>query len=205
MNITSSSAAVNTIIQKIPIGRTEITINSSTMTPQQFSSTELLSTSSDTTQLALPMNSSLTAEHLDTATMKVITSSDKSSLTTLELTVEANDATTTAQASPIIENLMDLDPTCPDLENIPNLDTLTQDEFFSKLTDNCRYDRLVKPPTTDPLEVSFQIDLTHVESSEHLVSYRISKFGDKEVRKYWTISEINKIIIKYVRIQNIII
>lgn len=46
------------------------------------------------------------------------------------------------------------------------MDHVTQEEFTSKLTDSCRYDRLIKPIDPKLLEVNMQIDLTHIESSD---------------------------------------
>ncbi|KAJ8923205.1 hypothetical protein NQ315_001759 [Exocentrus adspersus] len=69
----------------------------------------------------------------------------------------------------IIINNVDLmvDP-CPQLSALPIIDNLTQDEFISKLTDGCRYDRLIKPITDKPLTVEIQIDMKHIESADHL-------------------------------------
>ncbi|EFA09234.1 cys-loop ligand-gated ion channel subunit precursor [Tribolium castaneum] len=58
------------------------------------------------------------------------------------------------------------DAACPPLT--PNMDSLTQEQFIAKLTDTCRYDKLIKPPTHGPLKVSMQIDLTHIESADQL-------------------------------------
>ncbi|XP_060522302.1 pH-sensitive chloride channel 2 [Cylas formicarius] len=55
---------------------------------------------------------------------------------------------------------------CPALEG--PLDHLTQDELLSKLTAACRYDRLVKPPTEDPLRVELQINIKYIESVDNL-------------------------------------
>ncbi|KAJ8929816.1 hypothetical protein NQ314_017413 [Rhamnusium bicolor] len=57
---------------------------------------------------------------------------------------------------------------CPKLSTLPTVDNLTQDEFITKLTDSCRYDRLIKPPTEGPLLVEIQIDMKHIEASDHL-------------------------------------
>lgn len=48
------------------------------------------------------------------------------------------------------------------------MDSLTQEQFIAKLTDVCRYDKLIKPPTKGPLNVYMQIDLTHIESADQL-------------------------------------
>lgn len=77
------------------------------------------------------------------------------------------------------ENLNNMDPgvipvevvdQCLELPSIKNFDTQTQDEFLNKLTDSCRYDRLVKPPSGKPSIVYIQIDMNHIESADHLVS-----------------------------------
>lgn len=56
--------------------------------------------------------------------------------------------------------------TCPPLE--PSMDHLTQEEFTSKLTDSCRYDRLIKPITNGPLQVYLQVDMRHIENIDQL-------------------------------------
>lgn len=55
---------------------------------------------------------------------------------------------------------------CEDL--VPPMDDLTQEQFTSKLTDACRYDKLIKPPTVQPLPVYMQMDLRHIEASDQL-------------------------------------
>ncbi|RZC39752.1 cys-loop ligand-gated ion channel subunit, partial [Asbolus verrucosus] len=64
-----------------------------------------------------------------------------------------------------IQPPFDDDP-CPPLK--PNMDSLTQEQFTSKLTEACRYDKLIKPITTGALPVYMQIDLTHIESADQL-------------------------------------
>lgn len=55
--------------------------------------------------------------------------------------------------------------TCP----VPdNLDGLTQNQFWSILTRDCRYDKVTKPPG-EPVEVGLQIDVRHLEAAEQLV------------------------------------
>ncbi|XP_066249041.1 pH-sensitive chloride channel 2-like isoform X1 [Euwallacea similis] len=88
-----------------------------------------------------------------------------------------------------------VDVSCLPLHLMGEMDHLTQEEFTSKLTDSCRYDRLIKPTTPSPLEVDMQIDLTHIESSEAQVccsqmkSYILVQLGYKDSRlKYDTFS-----------------
>lgn len=49
-----------------------------------------------------------------------------------------------------------------------NLDSLTQDQFFAVMTNECRYDRLIKPLTNGPLNMTMQIEIGHIEAIEHL-------------------------------------
>lgn len=63
---------------------------------------------------------------------------------------------------------------CPSIEG--DMDGLTQEQFTSRLTHSCRYDKVVilkdaKDPT--PLNVTVQIDLKHIEAVEQLVSWRL--------------------------------
>lgn len=59
--------------------------------------------------------------------------------------------------------------TCPALPS--NMDNLTQEEFLLKLTDSCRYDHVARPPSDLPLQVTFQIDVQHIESVDNRVSF----------------------------------
>ncbi|KAG5886618.1 hypothetical protein JTB14_037394 [Gonioctena quinquepunctata] len=67
-----------------------------------------------------------------------------------------------------VSKILVIDDKCPELTSSADLDSLTQDEFIMKVTDNCRYDKLVKPPSKEPLEVLFQFDMSHVEMADHL-------------------------------------
>ncbi|RZB40812.1 cys-loop ligand-gated ion channel subunit, partial [Asbolus verrucosus] len=58
------------------------------------------------------------------------------------------------------------DNDCPILK--PSMNSLTQDQLTSILTNACSYDKLIKPPTTGPLPVYMQIDLSHIESADQL-------------------------------------
>ncbi|KAK9887927.1 hypothetical protein WA026_000227 [Henosepilachna vigintioctopunctata] len=69
---------------------------------------------------------------------------------------------------------------------------LTQEQFIAKLTEPCRYDKLVKPQTDGPLDVYLQVDLRHVEAVEslqfkaHMVlqySYRDSRLDFRNISK----------------------
>ncbi|CAH1956482.1 unnamed protein product [Acanthoscelides obtectus] len=86
--------------------------------------------------------------------------------------VEANSTTSSPPSTPKPKVRPDthkeIDDKCPELDSIKDLDSLTQDDFTSLLTDSCRYDRLVKPITKEHLDVHLQIDLTHIESADHL-------------------------------------
>lgn len=64
-----------------------------------------------------------------------------------------------------------VDISCLPLHLMGEMDHLTQEEFTSKLTDSCRYDRLIKPVSPKLLEVDMQIDLTHIESSDAQVTF----------------------------------
>lgn len=49
------------------------------------------------------------------------------------------------------------------------MDQLTQEQFMARLTHACRYDKLIKPHTEFPLNISIQMDLRHIEAIEQLV------------------------------------
>nr|CAI5826756.1 unnamed protein product [Callosobruchus analis] len=92
----------------------------------------------------------------------------KVNLTETNHTTNSPQASTTPKAKIRPDTHKDIDEKCPELANIKDLDSLTQDDFTSLLTDSCRYDRLVKPITKEHLDVHLQIDLTHIESADHL-------------------------------------
>lgn len=50
----------------------------------------------------------------------------------------------------------------------PNPDEMSQDQFSSQLTDGCRYDRQVKPPTSTPMPVTLLVDIRHIEAVDQL-------------------------------------
>ncbi|XP_023029292.2 pH-sensitive chloride channel 2 isoform X1 [Leptinotarsa decemlineata] len=93
--------------------------------------------------------------------------------TTMSPTTASLNSTVTSISSPLTTKVsptanLEIDDKCPALNFMPDLDILTQDELLLTLTDNCRYDRLIKPPTREPLEVLFQFDMNHVETPDHL-------------------------------------
>lgn len=53
------------------------------------------------------------------------------------------------------------------------MDQLTQEQFMARLTHACRYDKLIKPHTDFPLNISIQMDLKHIEAIEQLVGFKI--------------------------------
>lgn len=55
------------------------------------------------------------------------------------------------------------------------MDQLTQEQFMARLTHACRYDKLIKPHTDFPLNISIQMDLRHIEAIEQLVG--LNKFA----------------------------
>lgn len=71
-----------------------------------------------------------------------------------------------------------------------NVAKLTQEQFINKLTEPCRYDKLIKPKTKGPLDVYLQVDLRHVEAIDsyqfkaHMVlqySYRDHRLDFKDI------------------------
>ncbi|KAK5640700.1 hypothetical protein RI129_009247 [Pyrocoelia pectoralis] len=70
---------------------------------------------------------------------------------------------------------------CPALEGA--LDKLTVNQFVTKLTHECRYDKVTRPPMDQPLNVTLQIDIMHIEAIEQLqfkmhmlVAYRYTDY-----------------------------
>ncbi|CAH0563686.1 unnamed protein product [Brassicogethes aeneus] len=98
-------------------------------------------------------------------------SNDRTTLNTIEPTpknethIQKIPSTTPKPIKDIKSEIVDK---CPNLTTIQNLDLLTQEEFSSKLSDSCRYDRLIKPVSEGPLEVFLHIDVRHIESSDQL-------------------------------------
>lgn len=173
MNISSKSTKANEIIQKIPVARTPITDNMFNVSTQEVSTLTSEMDTAETSSVNIistialhTMNTSRTTEDL-----KIASSSQRVNESVVDLvTVAKPDIVNTVEVPTSPQTLIDLNDKCPQLHTITNLDSLTQDEFLTKLTDSCRYDRLVRPPTTNPLSLYFQIDLRHVESYDHLVS-----------------------------------
>ncbi|XP_050299103.1 uncharacterized protein LOC126737992 [Anthonomus grandis grandis] len=84
-----------------------------------------------------------------------------------------------------------VDISCLPLNLMGEMDHITQEEFTSKLTDSCRYDRLIKPTVPATLPVEMQIDLTHIEASDaqQMKSYILVQLGYQDHRlKYDTFS-----------------
>lgn len=180
MTATSTPSA---IIQKIPVARTkikEVPLNVSDETSSSLSTQDISTETTSTTIVSIPDPTELIqAINVTTTTEQTVTSSVTSSIP-VEFSETSHGYETTSPNSDIestsvhimetSDSSIDLFGKCPDLSKLPDIDLLTQDEFITKLTDSCRYDRLVKPQTNEPLEVTFQIDMMHVESSDHLVS-----------------------------------
>lgn len=88
-------------------------------------------------------------------------------------TISISMAPTITTPSPTTEKpKIKVSSNCPDLEHG---DSYTQAAFLERLTAPCRYDRLTKPEINSgdsgpskPVEIYVQIDIRHVEASEHL-------------------------------------
>ena len=78
-----------------------------------------------------------------------------------ETTTDSKPVTTTT-------NSIDIGSSCPPVTG--DMDSLTQNQFSTILTHDCRYDRLTKPLTDGPLGVVVQLDIRHIEAIEQLVS-----------------------------------
>ncbi|KAH1025198.1 pH-sensitive chloride channel 2 isoform X1 [Dendroctonus ponderosae] len=119
-------------------------------------------------------------------------SNDPVNVTSTELSsTQAPTATTTQQTTETTTHSRPVDISCLPMNLMGEMDHVTQEEFTSKLTDSCRYDRLIKPTVPKLLEVNMQIDLTHIESSDaqQMKSYILVQLGYKDVRlKYDTYS-----------------
>lgn len=81
-------------------------------------------------------------------------------VSTTSTTVEQSNHTTTISVQPNDEN------TCAVFDEKD--DKLTQDQFSTKLTRPCRYDKLAKPDTVGPLKVWVQLDIRHIEADQQL-------------------------------------
>ncbi|KAF5280509.1 hypothetical protein FQA39_LY18031 [Lamprigera yunnana] len=55
---------------------------------------------------------------------------------------------------------------CPVLEG--DLDKFSVNQFITRLTHECRYDKVTRPPMKDPLNVTLQVDIMHIEAVEQL-------------------------------------
>lgn len=84
----------------------------------------------------------------------------------INVTSTAGTFKTTIQETPPSES-----DECPSLLGKQDyMDNLTQEQFTKLLTRECHYDKVVRPAGNEPLNVSVQIDLKHIEAVEQLVS-----------------------------------
>lgn len=109
-------------------------------------------TSFSTTSTRIAVNNNST-------TLVETTSQDQTNIVT-ESTVSNVDNTDRPAQSSYSDN------NCPEL--VSAVGYLNQDQLTNILTNECRYDKLVKPPTEGPLPIYVQIDLTHIESADQL-------------------------------------
>ncbi|KAL3272873.1 hypothetical protein HHI36_014334 [Cryptolaemus montrouzieri] len=72
--------------------------------------------------------------------------------------------------------------------SIEYMSLLTQEQFINKLTEPCRYDKLVKPQTDGPLNVFLQVDLRHVEAIDSLQfkSHMVLQYSYRDQRLDFT-------------------
>ncbi|KAB0791640.1 hypothetical protein PPYR_03440 [Photinus pyralis] len=70
---------------------------------------------------------------------------------------------------------------CPSLDG--DMDKLTVNQLLSTLTHECRYDKVTRPPMDEPLNVTLQLDIMHIEAIEQLkfkmhmlVAYRYTDY-----------------------------
>ncbi|XP_056638459.1 pH-sensitive chloride channel 2-like [Diorhabda sublineata] len=103
----------------------------------------------------------------DTITSTASTTEYRNATLQLAQTSDISSTNLTAVPNKESENSTDVNSDCPNITTFKNLDKYTQEELVHLLTDPCRYDRLVKPPT-DHLEVFFRFDMTHIETAEQL-------------------------------------
>ncbi|CAG9767206.1 unnamed protein product [Ceutorhynchus assimilis] len=100
-------------------------------------------------------------------------------------------STSTVVTSILTTPARPVDVSCLPLHLMGEMDHVTQEEFTTKLTESCRYDRLIKPKTPEQLVVNMQIDLTHIESTDaqQMKSYILVQLSYKDSRlKYDTFS-----------------
>lgn len=137
--------------------------------PSATHSTEMVSTNSQLTSPKTYLSSSVPVDTLPTlsAPEPTVRASMDEFPTTL--------APATAKPSDVFH--MNAHESCPDMTHGDNY---TQAEFLNRLTDACRYDRLTRPGGNvqekvngelgGPVDVYVQIDISHIEAAEHLVS-----------------------------------
>ncbi|CAH1276026.1 unnamed protein product [Diabrotica balteata] len=130
----------------------------------EISNSKYVTTSTRSSVMSIPKQESIILatikdqnKTLDLSTSTKIPIIRQNEITTPESTTR----TETANTEPVI------DLECPELSTIPNLHKYTQEELILLLTDGCRYDRLIKPPE-EQIEVFFRMDITHIESADHL-------------------------------------
>ncbi|XP_060523330.1 pH-sensitive chloride channel 2-like [Cylas formicarius] len=115
--------------------------------------------------VASPNGAATNQTDVITETLVNVTTSTTALPPTTAETASVATSNVTTQAPPSTTQ-RPVDVNCLPLPLMGHLDHLTQEEFTSKLTDSCRYDRLIKPVTSEPLQVEMQMDLIHVESSD---------------------------------------
>ncbi|CAH1115977.1 unnamed protein product [Phaedon cochleariae] len=167
-DIRQSDVASTSSIMNIP---------SSTLSSQETSIQKIKVTEPAETHISTPTSLPMTNQTIDITEKTIATTSISSTTTAATTSAIPSTTSTTSEPTTMLSTstvtadtpkpFID-DDKCPDMSLDPDLDILTQDDFSSKLTDSCRYDRLTKPPSSLPLEVVFQFDMTHIESADHL-------------------------------------
>ncbi|XP_072382710.1 pH-sensitive chloride channel 2-like isoform X2 [Diabrotica undecimpunctata] len=130
----------------------------------EISNSKYVTTSTRSAVMSIPKQESiiLTTIKDQNKTLDLSTSTKIPIIRQNEITTpESSTRTETTNTEPVI------DLECPELSTIPNLHKYTQEELILLLTDGCRYDRLIKPPG-EQIEVFFRMDITHIESADHL-------------------------------------
>ncbi|XP_050501338.1 pH-sensitive chloride channel 2-like isoform X2 [Diabrotica virgifera virgifera] len=130
----------------------------------EISNTKFLTTSTRSSVMSIPKPESNIPRTIkdQNKTLDVSTSTKGPIIRQNEVTTpESTTPTETTNTEPVV------DLECPELSTIPNLNKYTQEELILLLTDGCRYDRLIKPPG-EQIEVFFRMDITHIESADHL-------------------------------------
>ncbi|XP_017784957.1 PREDICTED: glycine receptor subunit alpha-1-like [Nicrophorus vespilloides] len=79
--------------------------------------------------------------------------------------------TTTKTTQSVTENHSFAPPAMEDVQACNwsmNPERLTQEQFTTQLTQACRYDKLIKPETNGPVNVTVQLDIRHIEAVDQL-------------------------------------